>query len=69
MRPWYRLLPYPTESSDDAMDLHLHINARMYRRSDNRLMMVSGVHKVIQGVRRQTSVRRQADTMSGHGGD
>ena len=50
MRPWYRLIRAATESSDDAMDLHLHINARMYRRSDNRLMMVSGVHKVIQGV-------------------
>ncbi len=49
MRPWYRLIR-AAPTGGDAMDLHLRINARMYRRSDNRLMMVSGVHKVIKSV-------------------
>ena len=48
MRPWYRLVH--RDDRPDAVDLHLHINARLYRQSDNRLMMVSGARKMIPGV-------------------
>jgi probable biosynthetic protein (TIGR04098 family) len=50
MRPWYRLQSGPISDVARSLDLHLRIDARMYRKSDNRLMMVSGVHKVIQHV-------------------
>ena len=38
IEPWVRL---------DDSGLHLHVNFRMFRRSDERLMMVSTVHKIV----------------------
>ncbi len=38
IEPWLR-------ATDDG--LHLHVNARMFRQSDQRLMMVSTVRKIV----------------------
>lgn len=38
IEPWTR---------EDAAGLHLHVNARMFRQSDGRLMMVSTVRKIV----------------------
>jgi probable biosynthetic protein (TIGR04098 family) len=38
IEPWIRV---------DDSGLHLHVNFRMFRRSDERLMMVSTVHKIV----------------------
>jgi probable biosynthetic protein (TIGR04098 family) len=48
IEPWARVAGAPGTPGHEALDLHLHVNCRMYRRSDNRLMMVSTVRKVVR---------------------
>jgi probable biosynthetic protein (TIGR04098 family) len=50
IEPWISVPEVPRRESDETTDLHLHINCRMYRRSDERLMMVSTVQKVVGAV-------------------
>jgi probable biosynthetic protein (TIGR04098 family) len=50
IEPWVRVESSTAVDRDGAIDLHLHVNCRMYRQSDNRLMMVSGVRKVVPSV-------------------
>lgn len=48
IEPWVRVARAPGAPRQDSIDLHLHVNGRMHRRSDNRLMMVSTVRKVVR---------------------
>jgi probable biosynthetic protein (TIGR04098 family) len=48
IEPWVRAAGVPGAPRNEPVDLHLHVNCRMYRRSDNRLMMVSTVRKVVR---------------------
>ena len=48
LEPWIRSAGGPGAERNESTDLHLHVNCRMYRRSDNRLMMVSTVRKVVR---------------------
>ena len=48
LEPWVRVGRAPGTPRPDSMDIHLHVNCRMHRRSDNRLMMVSTVRKVVR---------------------
>jgi probable biosynthetic protein (TIGR04098 family) len=45
MEPWLRVV-----ERDGVLDLHLHVNYRMHRQSDNRLMMVSNADKIVPAV-------------------
>jgi len=50
VEPWLELShPGEHESTAKAQPFVMHINCRMYRRSDDRLMMVSTAQKVIAG--------------------
>jgi probable biosynthetic protein (TIGR04098 family) len=50
VEPWLELShPGVNESAANAQPFIVHINCRMYRRSDDRLMMVSTAQKVIAG--------------------
>jgi probable biosynthetic protein (TIGR04098 family) len=48
IEPWVRSAAVPGTPRGESLDLHLHVNCRMHRRSDNRLMMVSTVRKVVR---------------------
>jgi probable biosynthetic protein (TIGR04098 family) len=52
LEPWIRAAGAPGVPDNESLDLHLHVNCRMYRRSDNRLMMVSTVRKVVRAATR-----------------
>src|SRR5262245_45827418 len=48
--PWLELTAFPGQSSGEPQSLGVHVNCRMYRQSDDRLMMVSTAQKVIHNV-------------------
>jgi len=48
IEPWVRVAGVAGIPGNESLDLHLHVNCRMYRRSDNRMMMVSTVRKVVR---------------------
>jgi probable biosynthetic protein (TIGR04098 family) len=50
IEPWVGVPDAPGQGRDGPIHLHLHINCRMYRRSDERLMMVSTARKLVSGV-------------------
>jgi len=50
LEPWLRVENDAAAGPDGPIDLHLHVNCRIYRQSDSRLMMVSGVRKVVPSV-------------------
>ena len=50
IEPWVLAEPSASNSGTAHVDLLIHINSRMYRRSDERLMMVSTVLKVVRAV-------------------
>src|SRR5262245_9660701 len=50
VEPWLELTALPGESSSDLRSVSVHVNCRMYRQSDGRMMMVSAAQKVIADV-------------------
>jgi probable biosynthetic protein (TIGR04098 family) len=50
IEPWLELTAFPHESPGEPRTIAVHVNSRMYRQSDDRLMMVSTAEKVIGGV-------------------
>jgi probable biosynthetic protein (TIGR04098 family) len=50
IEPWIQAREAPHVGGVETVDLRLHVNCRMYRRSDDRLMMVSTVQKVMRAV-------------------
>jgi probable biosynthetic protein (TIGR04098 family) len=50
IEPWIHESELARAQSADTIDLRLHVNCRMYRRSDDRLMMVATALKVVRGV-------------------
>jgi probable biosynthetic protein (TIGR04098 family) len=50
LEPWLLAQPAASNSGAENVDLLIQINSRMYRRSDERLMMVSTASKVVRAV-------------------
>ncbi len=50
IEPWIHERELARTKGGETVDLRLHVNCRMYRCSDDRLMMVSTALKVVRGV-------------------